>query len=557
MRYQQLEAAGTVTSDQGKLFIPAHKNFRVIAIAAPVPPYPGYPLDPPFRSRFQSRFVDPLGSLLAINGPKEADSSFSHPLLDKLRELILTTQYASESRNALEAISKNTLPPFPQTALAKLRALVQAFPPPDELTPGQLGRLIVTLHPALSYSPLQGWAILSRHTEEAGLPELGSPAMSSSIERLGLFGYSLQVVERVDDKTARVTFAPPPGRESVTVNVPAGPRQLRPFLFTGDLEFNPTPRFMGLLTAFFQAHALGWDISLIPPALPSTASSSTSTLVKIFGQLLGYDHETLHIYKELGGRELVMRRRIKDGGATSWEPSPLIDGLWSGRLVHLSGLDVIGSTAGSLSRVVQDREIELWEGKRVVGEATPEEVERGQLSLAHPSFRVIMTASKSLPLKDWVSDEHANMFFTIPSQPMDAQEEGAILRATGCPEYVISILLEFADKYRKSLSSDNIIKNRRLGTRTLVSIARRVAAAPQDVDLYDLISRALLAEFLPAVEKMNLNTLLEDSEIFKRTEPVRDFLNFYLLHCSDLLSTVPSQPCRRREFPRLPRADPR
>lgn len=54
--------------------------------------------------------------------------------------------------------------------------------------------------------------------------------------------------------------------------------------------------------------------------------------------------------------------------------SPLIEGAWAGNLLHLSGLDVIGSTAGSLARLVQDREIELWENKRIVAEASPEEV---------------------------------------------------------------------------------------------------------------------------------------------------------------------------------------
>lgn len=54
--------------------------------------------------------------------------------------------------------------------------------------------------------------------------------------------------------------------------------------------------------------------------------------------------------------------------------SPLIEGAWAGRLLHLSGLDVIGSTAGSLSRIIQDRETELWESKRIVAEASPEEV---------------------------------------------------------------------------------------------------------------------------------------------------------------------------------------
>lgn len=51
-----------------------------------------------------------------------------------------------------------------------------------------------------------------------------------------------------------------------------------------------------------------------------------------------------------------------------------MEAAWSGRLLHLSGLDIIGSTAGSLSRLLQDREAELWEGKRIVGSATDDEV---------------------------------------------------------------------------------------------------------------------------------------------------------------------------------------
>ncbi|TFK31838.1 AAA domain-containing protein [Crucibulum laeve] len=507
-RYAQLDSG---TTDQGKVFIPAHRNFRVIAIAAPVPPYPGYPLDPPFRSRFQARFVDPVGALMALSSPSPA--SPSSPVLEKLRDLILATQYASESRHALEAISKTSLPPFPQTALAKLRSLVAMFPPPECLTPEQLARLVLTIHPGLIFASFQAWAILGRHTQEVGLGELGSPSMVSPNEQIGLFGYRVVSIERVDDKTARVSFD---GPSQVSVMAPAGPKQFRPFPFKGPLEFNPSTRFMGLLTCFLQAHALGWDISLIPPALPSTASGSTSTLVRIFGEILGYESEVIHMYKELGGRELVMRRKIEDGGATSWEPSPLVEGVWAGHLLHLSGLDVIGSTAGSLSRIVQDREIELWESKRIVGDAALEEITSGELSVAHPAFRIISTASKSLPLKDWLSDEHSNMFFPVPSQPMDAKEEAAILVATGCPPEIVDILLSFAEKYRQSMSADNVLKNRKLGTRSLVRIARRLAMFPQDNDLNIIITRSLLAEFLPAMEKMNLTTLLEDSNIWKQ-----------------------------------------
>jgi len=120
------------------------------------------------------------------------------------------------------------------------------------------------------------------------------------------------------------------------------------------------------------------------------------------------------------------------------------------------------------------------------------------------------------------------MFFAIPSQPMDAKEESAILAATGCPQSHIDTLLVFAEKYRSSMSADNVLKNRKLGTRTLVRIARRLALYPQDVDLRSIIQRSLLAEFLPATEKMNLNTLLEDSNIFKITPPVGFIPNEYI-----------------------------
>lgn len=153
----------------------------------------------------------------------------------------------------------------------------------------------------------------------------------------------------------------------------------------------------------------------------------------------------------------------------------------------------------------------------------------GHLSLSHPSFRVISTASKSLLLKDWLSDEHANMFFTIPSQPMDAQEESAILSATGCSQQYVDTLLTFAEKYRSSMSADNVLKNRKLGTRSLVRIARRLSLHPQDNDIHYIIQRSLLAEFLPATEKMNLKTLLEDSNIFKQTAQVRFLLTVPLI----------------------------
>lgn len=307
-------------SDSTKTFIPAHQNFRVIAIASPVPPYPGHPLDPPFRSRFQARFIDPVGSLLALGNCAQADSDAPCILFERLRDLILSTQYASESRHSLEAVSRSSLPAFPQTALLKLQLLTSAFPPPAQLSPEQLARLVLTIHPALLHAPFQAWATLSRQTEDAGLGALGSASAAGIDDGSGLLGYCAVHIERAGDDAALVRFQRAGEGASVSLPVPAGARPLRPFPLPAAPGFLLTARFRGLLTCFLQAHALGWDIALVPPLLPSTASSSTALLVRVFGEVLGYEVDAVHMYKELGGRELIMRRRIEDGGATKWEP---------------------------------------------------------------------------------------------------------------------------------------------------------------------------------------------------------------------------------------------
>ncbi|KAJ4500247.1 AAA domain-containing protein [Lentinula lateritia] len=522
--------------------IPAHKNFRVIAIAAPVPPYPGYPLDPPFRSRFQARFIDPLGALLVLSGSSSVGSDTA--VYSALRSVILATQYSSESRHALDFVpsAKSVLPAFPQTALLKLRAILAKFPPDEiKIEPSVLAQILLTIHPGLIHAQFQAWGLLAKQIEETGTGlDLGSP---SDVD-FGLCGYIATSIERISETTARVFFCGSNSKFTVSHIVPCGPQPFRRFplreqtvLDHSDEIILVTPRFIGLLTTFLQAHVLGWDISYLPPLLSSTASTSTSTLVRIFAEILGYELETIHLYKELGGREIIMRRRVlsdrnnttnSSSTTTTWEPSPLIRGAWSGKLVWLEGIDVIAGTgaAGSLSRFVQDREIELWEGRRIVAKKEEEEV-TDLLTIAHPSFRLFVTASKSLQLRDWLSDEHANMFFTIPSRPMSSSEERTVLVNTGCDPAVVDLLLTFAEKYRQSMdigvssanvgnghnSSSAVQRNRKLGTRTLIRISKRVALFPQEASqetLRKIFDHALLSEFLPTTERMVLNGLLEE-----------------------------------------------
>lgn len=333
----------TAKMDEVKL-VPAHIRFRVIALGAPVPPYPGYPLDPPFRSRFQARFIDPVGAMMALVTPHFGTVSSAEPLAparvdnpansddggslyERLRQVIIATQYASEARSTLDSSAQSTLPAFPQTALAKLRALLTAFPPPaiGALSPVLLARLLLVIHPMLMHAPFVAWALLSRQLEEAGVGVLGSPAGSQEDapedeDGVGLLGYRLLKVEHSGERSANLTFGSPSGAQ-VVMDVPAGPLPFFAFPFPTDaaLGFLPSARFTSLLTCMLQVHAIKYDVSLVPPALPG-ASCSTSTLARVFTRLLGYDAEEWGMYKELGGRELVMRRVVEQGGATRWEP---------------------------------------------------------------------------------------------------------------------------------------------------------------------------------------------------------------------------------------------
>lgn len=549
-------------------FVPAHPSFRVIAIGAPVPPYTGYPLDPPFRSRFQARFLDPTSALLAY--PSNPLFGTSAALWTTLHDLVLATQYASEARHSLDGVARPALPPFPHTALAKLHALLAAFPPPPALAPGKpplspraMGRLMMVLHPELLHAPFRAWALLSERLEEAGLGPLAAPlqtegadnAETAEEDAAGLLGYTVRSIVRAGQHTVRIVFTAPSGADGVALEAPAGDGPLQPFPLEETPDFVPSARFVGLLTSCLQAHALGWDISLIPPAQPATASASTSLLVQIFGSVLGYVREAVHVYKELGGRELLMRRVVGKGGATSWEPSPLVQGAWAGRLVHFSGLDVLGPTAGAVARLLQDREVELWEGKRIVASLGHDlELTNSpdiDISVAHPSFRVVSTASRAAPLRDWLSAEHANMFLTLPAQPMGCSEEAALLLRTGCSPANVDVLLGFASTYRTRMApSDGALRVRRLGTRALLRISRRLARFPWDQDTRRMLEGALLTEFLPATEKAGVEELLDDAGI-KKISPA--FHPAPLIEDKSLLFPAPTDPLRHTEDTRIPR----
>jgi hypothetical protein len=114
------------------------------------------------------------------------------------------------------------------------------------------------------------------------------------------------------------------------------------------------------------------------------------------------------------------------------------------------------------------------------------------------------------------------MFFPVPAQSMGRSEEAALLLRTGFLSAHVDALLGFAAAYRTRMApADGALRVRRLETRALLRIARRLARFLRDLDVRSMLERALLTEFLPTTEKAGVEELLEVSGIKKISPAVR------------------------------------
>lgn len=534
-------------------FIPAHPDFRIIALGVPVPPYPGLPIDPPFRSRFQARYIDPvaaakvmarqeLGRLRDSHGDERAQQV--EDVVGKLAEVMSSLQIAREMRakmaSGIQADSKVEVPLFPQTALVKLARFLAVFPLPTDptlVTPALFFALLLVAHPTLAHAGKP-----ARRALEDALREAGFGAWAEGISEVdagaggagggggeGIMGWRVVNVRPGGEADqALVTFSRA-GCADVVVPVAAGSLPFAAFPPQSTADLHITPRFTQLLTSLFQLHALStFDIAFVPLAATVQASSaSTSLLLSTFAALLGYELESLHLYKELGGRELWMRRVVGGvGGVTSWVEAPLVQSAKLGRLVHLEGIDTLGATFNSLSRLVNDRQGELWEGKRLTARGVGSEKDAaareagGVLEWIHPSFRVVTTASKATAPAEWLTEDVAANLVALPSLPMSLAEETALLTAVGCPAPLVEQLELFATRYREHTAAAGGSKARRLGTASLVRIARRLAHHPGE-NVRTLLERALLVDFLPNTEREAVASLMTECGLAKELDRVR------------------------------------
>lgn len=142
-RYDSLLKSGeTEESLRASGLLRVSEHFRVIALGLPVPEFPGYPLDPPLRSRFQGRYIRPVSNETQITSrmmgntacgfSSTTDSnvevkisqvaSFFHAI-----RLIKAKHMGRETGNS-DVLSSPKVLPIPQTALLDASVLLQEHP---------------------------------------------------------------------------------------------------------------------------------------------------------------------------------------------------------------------------------------------------------------------------------------------------------------------------------------------------------------------------------------------------------------------------------------------
>jgi MoxR-like ATPase len=109
-------------------------------------------------------------------------------------------------------------------------------------------------------------------------------------------------------------------------------------------------------------HATGSDFCLI-----GGQGSGKTELIKRFASYLDYGMQTVYLYKDMSARDLIQQRITLTSGDTKWQNSSLVEAAVNGDLLILDGVHRLkDDTLMSLRRLIQDRELELLDGTRLL-----------------------------------------------------------------------------------------------------------------------------------------------------------------------------------------------
>ncbi|XP_077393200.1 von Willebrand factor A domain-containing protein 8 isoform X1 [Festucalex cinctus] len=517
-RYDKLLQEHTKEELDSWKIIRVSEDFRVIALGLPVPKYKGNPLDPPLRSRFQARdiyylpFKDQL-ELLYAAGPNIAAERVSQLLS------LATTLCSQESANL-------GLPDFPVDNLLNGLNVLNVFP---MMSSQQLVQRLYPYHSMLGKDGCNAVeTVLSKFELLDGHSKTSSSTVISVSRTAGTEDYA-DVTLRVADK-------------NVTIQVPAGTKE--PRAPNSSLTFISTPSHSQLIADMMQSHMVK-DMCLI-----GTKGCGKSVIAREFAEMLGYSIEPVMLYQDMTARDLLQQRFTLPNGDTAWRPSPVVTAAMEGKLLLLDGIHRVNlGTLAVLSRLLHDRELDLYDGTRLLRwdryqalkeeqNFTDEQLKERSIFAVHPSFRVLAlaepplvgagasTSGSSSKGQQWLGPELLTMFLYHTVSPLARAEEVILLQglSPNVPKEAAEQLLHLTHTLRQTNDPTAQSLASSLSTRQLLRICRRLSRYPEE-SIAHAVNKACLSRFLPSLARGSLQKSLANCSIQESpdAEHTRDF----------------------------------
>ncbi|XP_053732319.1 von Willebrand factor A domain-containing protein 8 [Synchiropus splendidus] len=516
-RYDKLLQEHTKEELDSWKIVRVSEDFRVIALGLPVPKYKGNPLDPPLRSRFQARdiyylpFKDQL-ELLYSAGPNVSAERVS-------QLLSLATTLCSQESSTLG------LPDFPVDNLLSGINILNAFP----MLSSQ--QLVQRLYPYNNILGKEGRSAVEGVLSRFELLDGRRQQQPSSIQSVS----RTHSVEGTADVTLLVA------NKGITFQVPAGAKELRPP--NSGPTFITTASHSQLIAEMMQSHMVK-DICLI-----GAKGCGKSVIAREFAEMLGYSIEPVMLYQDMTARDLLQQRYTLPNGDTAWRPSPLVTAALEGKLLLLDGIHRVNlGTLAVLSRLLHDRELDLYDGTRLLRwdryqtlkehlQYTDEQLKERSIFPIHPSFRVLAlaeppvvgasTAGSNSKGQQWLGPELLTMFLYHTVHPLSRTEEITLIQGLtpNVPPEAVEQLLHLTHGLRQTNDQTALSLASSLSTRQLLRICRRLSQYPEE-SVAHAVNKACLSRFLPSLARASLQKSLANCSIKETsdaTEHTRDF----------------------------------
>lgn len=463
------------------------ENFRVIALGLPTQKYKGTPLDPPFRSRFQSRNVSHYAYDEIF-----ADLQENHPTVssEKIKQIVQFGLTVNSTDSAL-----TSLPDFPLDNLSLIGELLEANP---EMTSHEIISHIYPYQTTLT-------------TEKK--------------QRIKDLLITLNIDSKPSQLVKHLTFEKSSEAENA-VNFTINNNKIT--IVGGSMDSVLREKFVDLdhqrnyLASMLQLYSVG-DFCII-----GHKGVGKSILTNKLVSMLNQEIEPMVLYEDMTSRDLVQQRITTVTGDTIWKDSPLVRAAKNGTVAVLDGINRLHkSTITVLQRLVHDRELQLCDGtlllhedryKHLISQGFSEnDLNEKNIFKIHKAFRLIALAEPPNPnstATNWLTPEILSLFAFIEIQSLKKSEEIRIIKELyGKVDECVHKVIDLSHILRES--KDPVLENLAdtLSTRQLLKIAKRMSVYPSEDELYEIVQNTFLAKFMPALPKAALEKAIESAGI--------------------------------------------